>query len=326
MNTKLKPIIAALGLGLAIVSGSATAGVTWHSPLTTFEDDNLDFAYIDAGGVGTGAGVLSMGDVLVSTFEIHSTSGISSGPTPILPDELTGVAAIQVVAIIDKDNDGAIDDVEFAPYAGGMDVILALGGAGPLPGGIGAAGGSAMAAMWLDPTPNYESLGATSCLTGLAECISQTTDGALFQVDGFAGDLDNYWYTLNGAGLAYAAVKAGGPSTPFTFFDFGMDTLFRGAGHVNTDETVSCSPLAIALGQCLGNQLVFVQGQGSVLGGVGLPVGSGILGGAVATRGAFGRSDFDYTKQVPEPSSIALLAVGLLGFGASLGRRRGQSK
>jgi hypothetical protein len=319
MNTnKLKPIVAALGMGLALASGSAAAGVTWHSPLTTFEDDNLDFVYIDAGADG----ILSVGDVLVTTFEVHSTSGLTSGPSPIFPDELTGVAAIQVSAIIDKDGDGQVDDVELAPYSGGLNEILALGGvAGSLPGALGIPGGPALVAMYLDSTPNYESTGATSCLTGLAECIADATDGSLFQVDGFGGDLDNYMYTLNSGGISYAAIKAGGPASTFAAIDFGLDTLFRGLGHVPTDETVPCSPVAILLGQCTGNQLVFMQGQGTILGGAGLP-GGPILGGPVATRGAFGRSDFDYTKQtVPEPELLVMLSMGLLAAGF-LQRRR----
>ena len=189
---KLKLGLAALGLGAALFAGSASAGVSWSYPTTLFEDDDIDFLWTttDAGTlIPDTDGFINEGDILISVFEMQYAGG-----SEILPDELTGIAALEIAYISDANSLGFVD-MTFQPYAGGLDSILQLGTDNTLTVPGGGVGGGAMLAMWLDPTPELEisadnvDAGSVSC-DSLSECIDQAVDVELFQVDGFAGDPD----------------------------------------------------------------------------------------------------------------------------------------
>jgi len=316
MNTKLKPILAALGMGLALAftTGPVSAGVTWfpYPNITAFQDDDLDFLYGDDGD-----NILEVGESLIAIFEITETFGVfGGGPAAIAPDELTGIAAITLSAIVNLNGGvgGALNDFVFAPYAGGLNAILALGGAGPLPDGADAdaisdgdptSGSQAIAAMWLDSTPNLAVVGTISCTT-LAQCIAQASDGNLFQVDGFAGDTDEFWVALDAQGDT-SVVLAGNASSKFGTVNYALSTLFNSDGAV--------IPQTCTFAGCVGDQLIDMIGSGDILGGQGLPA-------SLITDGLRARSDFDFQKTIPEPATLALLGLGLLGMGASLRKKK----
>jgi hypothetical protein len=67
-------------------------------------------------------------------------------------------------------------------------------------------------------------------------------------------------------------------------------------------------------GDGTGDNKIDVIGSGDVLGGQ-------FLGAGVIADGAFAHSDFDFQKAVPEPATIALLGLGLLGMGVSLRKK-----
>lgn len=301
--SKMRSLLAGVGLALALASSPASAGVSWFG-LTGFEDDDLDF-HIDLNGNG----LLDVGDTLVTVFEFNTTFGVfGGGPASILPDELTGIAAIKVLAKVPTG--GGNFTFVFGPALGdGLNSYLALGGvAGPVPGG-GPLGG-AVAAIYLDPTPNL-SIVPPNCVS-LADCIAKATDGALWEVVGFTGDQDEIWVATN------ARDKLSDPdalpdsvddlssATTVANVNFALSVLFNGTG----------APLSLqpCLGACdsitPGDGLIQVLGSGTVQGGAGL------------SNGAFGRSDFD-VQQVPEPAPLGLIGIALLGAAALRRRQRG---
>jgi len=279
--------VAVLGLGL--VSSPALA-ITYFSPITTFEDDDLDFLVRAGSVVAPTPGVtINVGDRLVGVIEFSQTTGTlgGQGPAILAGEELTAVFDITVVA---KIANGANWDFIFGPTAGSTFVNSAVVGT--------------MVSVYLDGTPDLNVING-ACGT-LAQCVTAASDGGLYMNLGFNGDPNNAWAAVNasddidGVHNTAAGSSAGG-------FNYFLNILTN-----NTGINFGLQNCTLGLVDCPlgGDNSVQLIGSGNVLGGQNL------------TNGAFGRSDADaQVAPIPEPASLLLFGAGLLGV-SFISRRR----
>lgn len=322
---KLKKLVAAVGIGLGLTFAANVSLAFPNERVWSFQDDDIDFLYhidsqgnwiLDRPNDGTG-GTIGVGDVLLSVFEMPEWTEDGNNMIPA-GKELTGIAAVQ---LLDKDanDDGIANDWIFGLAPGGLEGALDnILGADD----YGLFNNSAIA-MWLNDATDKDSgvtdrdlelstaalnpQGVTNC-TDVVDCVTEATMGTLIQIDGFGLDPDEFWVAfanpfftgdIDNIDLVHDTNKDQNVVTA----NFGLSNLYNIVPtvyphNILTGTTAGCGAVGEADG-C-------VQGTGFVT----------ITGGQNLVNGAFGHSDANAKKIIPEPATLALMGAGLFGFGA----------
>lgn len=272
-----------IAIGLALGLANSASALNMYQN-SLFEDDNLDRVVLDINGNG----LLDVGDRLRSVVEIVKITDVNGFyPSIVLSGggqpELTGISEIELIAKIPTGFGGFF--MTFGPSA----AFTATYGAG------------AMVAFFVDPSNNLD---VATCGSA-ANCEAKAIDGAHWATFGF-GDADDQWFSIGSDN--FAGAKSVGGASKVATFNYALSILVNNTGKIVNEQGVPC----IIGFACAGDGKTDMVGSGDVLGGVGLHPDWDA------------RSDFDYgLSVVPEPTTLALLGIGLLGAGM-MGRRRKQ--
>lgn len=288
MTTKVSALLGGAAL-VAMTIGTASAASVSDTLFTGFQQLSDNSAeYLINGANSVGVNTVDVGDRLRGIFTIETVEK-SPFPTRFLGtggnDELTGIFDLVVVA---KSGGPGAYQFTFAPSG----ALAAYGGA------------NVGAAFFADSTPDYTRVRQTGCVD-IACMEARATDGSLFWAVGFTSP-NNFWMATAFSDdiTTIGSIPAPGNGGQFN------------AG-VNLIANPAATGPALGLVQCFNpllgvNVMVSMCGSGSLLG----------TGGVDTPFQSF--DDVNFTiNRIPEPATLGLMGLGLLGVAVAGRRRKG---
>jgi len=252
-----------------------------------FSDNSAEWM-IDRNGNST----LDVGDSLRGIFSIDNISG-STGPQIQIGgtsgvNELTGVFQTVVLSKTATANPNLFN------YTFGVDPLAGFG--------LGVVG-----VLYDDPANDFARIG---CGT-IASCEATASGGAVWATVGIGG-INGFWSAANSAETP--GVGAIFPlGTPLGTFGMGLDFITNNTGFQwNKVGCVDTTTFTLAIVDICGQGGLLASGRNSALPGQ-QPTNTPF--------DVFNNVDFTMNR-VPEPGSLALVALGLLGVGAVSRKRK----
>ena len=276
MNTKLKTIVAALGLGLALSSTASHASLIntlFSAGTNTVQDQDAERLLDSTGAVKAGGLQYVVGDSIQSILRFDSVNGGTIGDSLPAPYQLTGYSNLIVSSITDLNGGAlALNDPIRLHFGLAGDTLVSI---------FEHTSGTAL---------NFANTPAVS----IANILGQSPV-ASFGLSAAGGD---FWFadTINNSSAITLAVGSGQVAAGA----FGLTML---TGDIPLIAKGILSPIDFAMHDLIGDASVFGRETG-------------------VNTGWQVSSNINASFNVPEPESLALLGIGLLGMGASLRKRK----